>query len=511
MDPKLVCKIMVDATDGKTYRGSGYPIAANRVITAAHVVADARDITLFFGPQQESVDIEVNVEWSGHDDGIDVAVLRCELPSQYHPYHRLQTTPPNTPMKWFAHGFTKIAQGSRTGDIDDYHGELTKFSDSQPFVALESQDGPVQAEQWKGGSGSVAFDSDTSQIALAVITRYQGGKKLDHLVAVPICYLLNSDLTRDGFRRAIQFSSYEQREDYCKQVTQDIAAKLSAMGEKSRREIVDAIRELTQGDVSGVDVESIAQQTAACMVGHTAVTDVVGCLIRLIHGISQQDSDHVADMIDYLLPLNYAPDVVQRLHQQVGDDQLRLVEQEVSTLTLAEIIMAGYDQKLARFVEVPEGIEDVPGLAAIDSVDGPEVGPAEPGSETTALMRATRDLLYDLLARLGEKPLSSSGDHSDANLNRDIDGNASQLRGVLRAESNIRHRRTIYCVLKLPEEAPKREFRKEILSEVGKRAPQLVFVELMPVHTDDREFEVARYIKHIQKDIRGRSGRTQNE
>jgi hypothetical protein len=177
MDPKLVCKVVVDAEDGHTYRGSGYPIAANRIITAAHVVAEALNIRLFFGPQQDKIDTPVKIEWSGRDNGIDVAVLRCELPSQYHPYHRLLTTPPNTPMKWFAHGFTKIAQGSRTGDIDDYHGELTKFADIQQVVALESQDGPIQAEQWQGGSGSVAFDSDTSQIALAVITRYQGGKK----------------------------------------------------------------------------------------------------------------------------------------------------------------------------------------------------------------------------------------------------------------------------------------------------------------------------------------------
>ena len=508
MDPKLVCKVVVDAEDDHTYRGSGYPIAANRIITAAHVVADALNIRLFFGPQQELVDTTVDIEWSGRDNGIDVAVLRCELPSQYHPYHRLLTTPPNTPIKWFAHGFTKIAQGSRTGDIDDYHGELTKFTDIHQVVALESQNGPIQAEQWQGGSGSVAFDFDTSQTALAIITRYQGGKKLDHLVAVPICYLLNSDSTRDGFRRAIQFSSYEQREDHCKQVTQDIAAKLYAMGEKSRRKIIDAIRELTQGDVSGVDDESIAKRTAACIVGHTAVTDVVGCLISLIHDVGQPDADYIADVIDRLLPLNYAPDVIQRLQQQVGDDRLRLVEQQVSTRTLAEIIMAGYDQAPAKFVEITEETEDVTGQAAIDYTDGPEVGPAEPGSATTALLRAVRDLLYDLLARLGGNLLSASSSHSDTTLSRDIDSYTIQLRGGLRAHRNIRNRRTIYCVLKLPEEAPKRELRKAILSEVGKKVPQLVFVELMSVQTDDREFEVAYYIRHIQKNVRGRFGRT---
>jgi hypothetical protein len=152
--------------------------------------------------------------------------------------------------------------------------------------------------------------------------------------------------------------------------------------------------------------------------------------------------------------------------------------------------MAGYDQAPAKFVEVEGEFEDVPGHAAIDYTDGPEIGPGEPASETTALMRAVRDLLYDLLSRLGEKPFSASSSLSDPNssLRRDIDGYAIQLQGVLRAHRNIRNRRTIYCVLKLPEEAPQREFRKEVLSEVSSKVPQLMFVELRASLKDAREF-----------------------
>jgi hypothetical protein len=173
--------------------------------------------------------------------------------------------------------------------------------------------------------------------------------------------------------------------------------------------------------------------------------------------------------------------------------------------------MAGYDQAPAKFVEITEETEDVPGQSAIDYTDGPEVGPAEPGLETTALMRVVRDLLYDLLARLGGNLLSASSSRSDTTLSRDIDSYTTQLRGVLRAHSNIRNRRTIYCVLKFSEETPKREFRKEVLSAVSSKVPRLVFVELMPVQTDDREFEVAHYIRYIQKNVRGRFGRTHDD
>src|SRR5262249_61999167 len=103
MKPELVCKIQVQTDEGKTCRGTGYPIARNRIITAAHVVADAksegdaRDIKLFFQAREKPINGPVYIEWSGTEKGVDVAVLRCELPSELQPAHKLLTTPPDIP------------------------------------------------------------------------------------------------------------------------------------------------------------------------------------------------------------------------------------------------------------------------------------------------------------------------------------------------------------------------------------------------------------------------------
>jgi hypothetical protein len=136
LKPELVCKIEVQKTDGKTCVGSGYPIARNRIITAAHVIADAipitdspktaatYQITLSFGARAKVVAGPVSIEWNGTDSGVDVAVMGCELPDELQPTHVLLTSPPPIPIEWFAHGYTefrscKIITWSTSGLLKD--------------------------------------------------------------------------------------------------------------------------------------------------------------------------------------------------------------------------------------------------------------------------------------------------------------------------------------------------------------------------------------------------------
>lgn len=199
MSADLVCKLVVWTLDGKRHRGSGYPITPNRIITAAHVVADAapsenpetdsdvRQIELFFGAHTERLDAPVYIEWNGADVGVDAAVLRCQLPPEYQPTHRLQTASVDKPTtEWVAQGYTDIGQETRADGIDVYRGWLARLRIDTPTVTLNAENGPMATEEWAGGSGSMVFDAETGQTALAVVTDYQGGKKLDQLVAVPI-------------------------------------------------------------------------------------------------------------------------------------------------------------------------------------------------------------------------------------------------------------------------------------------------------------------------------------
>jgi hypothetical protein len=520
-DPDLVCKLVVQTVSGKKYRGSGYPITPNRIITAAHVVADAapvadpdpkgdaRQIILSFGPEGQTIDTPVYIEWCGVDDDVDVAVLRCQLPSELQPTHRLLTKPPDTPVKWFARGYTDFGKQNWPGGKDDYHGELTKFGDSESTVPLDCEQGLITSVQWQGGSGSVAFDSATAQTALAVITDFQGGKKLDQLVGVPICYLLNAAPTQDGFRRAIRFDAYQRREDHRTRVIAAAASRLKALNACLLKRVADAVNQLVEESTSKIDLEKaievLAKETATCIVDRCAVTDVVADFVGLMQELEQEDSARVADIIDHLLPLNYAPGLVHRLRDQLADGRVGLVENEVATRTLAEIIMAGYDQQPARFATLTSGNAGVRGRTALDPEAGPEEGPSDPGSHTTGLLRAVRNFLGDLVALKDVTPVSPNvppqrrghDGHSDADLHREIAGYATRLRGVLQGMSRVHQGRTVYCVLMLPpEETPERRFRVQMLGAVRQHVPQLVFVELMPPdRAEALEFEVEYYIQ----------------
>lgn len=513
MNPDLVCKIQVQTTGGKTARGSGYPITPNRIITAAHVVADAmrvesdssagdaRDITLSFGVSGKDVPGSVYIEWS--DAGIDVAVLRCELPAELQPAHKLLATPPNTPIKWFAQGYTDFGKRMRPGGKDGYEGTLTKFSESEATVALGCDAGLIDSKQWAGGSGSVAFDSATAQTALAVITDYESGKKLDHLVAVPLCYLLNSETTRDGFSRAIQFETYQRRKSHYEAVMSVIVENLKALKPEPLQKIAKEIHQLAGADFSGIKLDSnnemLARQVAVCLVDYKAVTDVSGCLARLRRSLEHEYGANIDIIINHLLPLNYAPQVIHHLAEQVTGNRFRLVEDEIATRTAAEIIMAGYDQQPAKFVGLTDD-NDLRGQVALDYLKEPVVGPGEKPSAMLGVLRTVRDCLIDLVTLHGKtfRNLSNRPDitgNDEAAVRRDIEKYTNQLSGMLRMRGNLEGR-TIYCVLKLPEDLHERAFRLEVLREVSRCVPKLIFIELAPSYSE-RESELQELMMEV--------------
>ena len=512
MDPKLVCRIEVQTDSGKAYIGSGYPITPDRIITAAHVVVqaavasdDARQITLFFGSREEKVDAPVYLEWCGEDYGVDVAVLKCELPPSFHLTHRLLTAPPSTPIDWFAQGYTDFGEEKRPGGKDAYAGSLTVFDDDESRVALECRGGLLDFEQWGGASGSLAFDAKTARTALAVITWYQSGKIDDQLVAVPLCYLLGVD----GFREAIQFEAYQQGprqpQEYYQRVVKAVESALLGFDGDGLNQVAQEMVALAGEVESGIDLninENILRQHVLdFIIEYNDVTGVIGSLIYVMANMNSDSKEHVADIIDHLLPLNYAPDAIDYLRKQITEERFGLLEDEVTTRALAEIIMAGYDGEPAQFAAMSDDDDNVRGVAALDYQSGPEVGPSDLGAEMISVMRGAKSLLYDLLSLLDATPQATPDISSD--VTRVVEDYTARLQGVLRIRHTIlRRRRTIYCVLKLPDELDKRNFLKQVIRVVCNKVPQLVFVELAPFQRDQREAEIAASIGYIQKYVR---------
>jgi HEXXH motif-containing protein len=72
--PQRAAKIIVTTNDGRERRGSGYLVAAGRVLTAAHVIKDAAKVEVRFqADRPDELTVSAAVEW--RHTGIDVAVL----------------------------------------------------------------------------------------------------------------------------------------------------------------------------------------------------------------------------------------------------------------------------------------------------------------------------------------------------------------------------------------------------------------------------------------------------
>ena len=518
--PELVCKIVATTVDGD-YRGTGYPITPNRIITAAHVVdaavkvednaseRDARQIKILFGGNETEVEGLVSIEWSGASSGVDVAVLRCELEAAWQPGHELLTEPPKAFIEWYARGYTEYGESGRVGGKDAYYGRLMPFAEEEPVVALGCHEGLVSSQQWAGGSGSVAFlNSPTVHQALAVITDYQGGEKQDQLIAVPLNYLLNSDATREGFRQAIDFGAYLQRErdlDQCITTMTDLLSALQTEG-LARLVAEDVRQQFSEGDNSGIDLESnrFAHQTAAYIVKHVEVMEATGYLFNLSKQVDRRDAVTIQEMMDHLLSFKYAPDIVRRLQAQVAYNQFGFVENAVATRTAAELIMAGYDQQPAKFVVLSDEDHSVLGHPALQPPAAPI--PSNLYSDIDLLLAVREDLLALLREKnrvlgLRTRALQPRADNYDARgLEQEIRTYAMELHGSMNAfkRGELRGRR-MYCLLTLPQEPEQRDFRKRVLQRICREVPDLVFVELMATPTNlrdyKRDYEVETYVQ----------------
>ncbi len=144
-----------------------------------------------------------------------------------------------------------------------------------------------------------------------------------------------------------------RQEKHAHEVVMHVASQLQRLGKAFLRTIAERMVQLAgESPLAGNlpdNVEALAVLTAARMVSHREVTEVVGFLVSLMQDVDQEQADKIASIVSHLLPLNYAPGAARQLSERMTKEQFGLLEDEVSTRTLAEIIMAGYDQKPAKF------------------------------------------------------------------------------------------------------------------------------------------------------------------
>src|SRR5262249_16191153 len=158
----------------------------------------------------------------------------------------------------------------------------------------ECASGPIDAKKWAGGSGALAFDSPTRVPLAVIIQREEEGKTLPHLPAVPICYLLDAPETKESFRSAIQYETYQHREEHHTSVKEVIRENLQGLeqDEVFLKKLAEEIHQVVEPQTSGLDIinsnmKILAQQVAGCLVDHHAV--VIDPLVDLMRGSTKHE------------------------------------------------------------------------------------------------------------------------------------------------------------------------------------------------------------------------------
>lgn len=514
-EPTLAVEII-----GPRY-GSGYRIGGRLVLTAKHLLGEIGS-SCKVRDKRSSWETDGHVVWTAPGKA-DVALV--ELPQATEAcdsivFGRLPIKPPAEKLKFDLYGWPEWARTTYPDQPDLAGGRhidgicyLADFSPEGLLVlVLEPERKPDSSQladdssSWKGISGAAVVSNG---LLIAVQHHHQNPNRASSLEATPLWPLFEEPSwckqlqdhgiptkPQDVLPRAIP---HEERQ---MQAIEAITGKLNRLEQAGRlKNVAEAIRQLEGGEsINPKDGQTRAQRTAVCMVQNIPVIEVIRRLASFFETEEAPNAETIADIVTELLPLNYFPHVVQRVRQSLSERHFSIiVDEKVSTWTLAEILAAAYEEKPAEFT-ILDGV--VRGRSAIAYAQGPEVGPGEIGDESSGLLPAVRDVFFYLIERLDVAPRPAGAD-----VIRTIDSYVAQLQGVITARRHQQRQRTLYYVLTVQEDAARREFLAKVLGRVREKLPQLLFVELAQYQLDPEESEIEDYMKTIHMKVRAQIAR----
>ncbi|MFI3199492.1 MAG: hypothetical protein QX196_14350 [Methylococcaceae bacterium] len=202
MDYNLVAKITVPRTDNETKTGTAYPVGANLLLTARHVIEfNERDKTKSVTVEWEDFSAVVKIESQDIDfvfDGgkkLDVILLRCPIPpgiAKAVSSDILGEEKIGSGKKWKTAGFPKVNGFNRKGVIGTYGVDADRST-----IDLTLDDTTEAKNEWGGMSGAPVFCIETHKLQAIIIIHNQGMKK--QLIGVSVPYLMK----QPEFRKAL--------------------------------------------------------------------------------------------------------------------------------------------------------------------------------------------------------------------------------------------------------------------------------------------------------------------
>jgi len=501
MDKSLLIAVFVPTTNekGEDFKGeygewaTGYPVGKNLILTARHVLQpeppyyrDKRyQVAIrwhYFqsGDNSGWIDIpDEDIIWQSQGD-LDAALIRCRRPPDAVGWGIVSREKSRDDMRWISQGFPRATKYADVRHPGSFGGQVRSMAGQAAFFELIEDAQPEKDEDWKGASGMPVFVGGK---ILGVVQSVPPKFNAKKLYATPTWKLLEDE----DFRKAIGYDEQRAR-------VRKVRDKLVKILTSSPDAVNALIEQLKIDDEMALDSEKRAEQLAERLLLETDIRAVIEALRRTHRSLCEEQDDKAAEQClkaaeiitkaaQLIVPTIYDYSVVQWTRSQQDSGGAALVPLPAGIKTVAEIIMAGVDNRETRFRhrqnedDQPEGELSLPQLpeCGIDS-SGAEARKAlqehlerkfNP-QETVNFRRAVDDYLLRNFRRPGRGA-------PEPNPEQRIKLTASLLASRSRDSGQ-----TFYMMFYPPDDAAGQNAMRTLVQSLKKDYPAIMFLGLNP-------------------------------
>lgn len=330
---------------GEDWLGSGTLIAPGRILTAYHVVFDE------LGQEKPNLHVRLHGEtkvapatlvWAG-SLALDVAVLECKLERSpaVHPLVGLSAESITTDTPWEAQGYPAVRDTQPSTRLEQVRGKAASFVDGNDRLNLDVGAAP---EKFNGLSGGAVLIRERIVGVLRAVPQNWGGKRLE---ATPVGVLLDNP----DFRKALGISKEDEiLDERIQRMINDVGSMLA-----DAPDLVVALgKRLKLSPAPGQGPHDVART----LVRQRKAVEIAGVFNQVDVDLAKtkptgQDRVIACKILWRILPL--ATDWQSLVTSALRDFPDRtsattnFVELPLRTETIAEIVMAGVDDRACQY------------------------------------------------------------------------------------------------------------------------------------------------------------------
>lgn len=347
--PTWVVLIASRRENGHKLLGTGTVVAPGRVLTARHVAFDkvnGEPKPALVVRREGGAWFPANVAWHGVD-GLDVAVLETALggavPS--HALALLSARDIRPAESWEAQGYPAVRKRDETPSetLEKIGGKTRSCGRGEPILFL---DAPTHPEVWGGLSGAAVV---IGQEVVGVVRSEPQGWNGERLSSTPVATFLH----HPGFREALGLRPEDERlAGSVARVVDGVAGSL-----ERRSQIAAALaQKLKVKSVPG----AIAQDVAFEIVSSRSAKDVAMALNHVDAALAKNNADAedrraVRSLLWQILPFAVDWRQLVVLGRSTFAGGQGFIELPLRSETVAEIVLAGIDDRCCRFAPPSAG------------------------------------------------------------------------------------------------------------------------------------------------------------